>query len=105
MTDKEIQEERERIANEEVQAKLGMETKKIMLSIKPQAAIAVFQGLVQEYEKVEHYYNNADEYKADIKLMADKAWVYADVFIDSYNLKWKDKDIPIKSCPDGLTKK
>jgi len=92
-------------AKKEIQEMIEIEEAKKKRSVKNQAAIAVFQDLIQGYEKKEHYYKNADEYKADIKLMADKAWFYADVFIDSYDLKWKDREHPLKFCPDGLTKK
>jgi len=64
------------------------ETEKLRRELKGQAAIALFRDLIQDYEKKKHEYKSRDEHRADIKNMADKAWEYADVFIDSYGYAW-----------------
>jgi hypothetical protein len=81
----------------EIQETIEIEKRKRKRAVKDQAAIAVFQVLIEMNENEKHTYKNTDEYRADIKLMAEKSWLCADIFIASYDRKRKDKAHPLKT--------
>ena len=57
------------------------------------AAVTIFQALIGQFKYDGGRYKNSSQYRADIKVIANMAWEYADVFMDSYGKRWDEEEL------------